>query len=294
MSLSIKSIVGSVLLALGTSAAMAAVPTVPSQPVAGPTPSPDAPATVGGTDGNSGLIVSVYDTVRGVSLTTYLGLNFKDFQPGDGNATPSSGLALDFGTLTNYSSVFGASDAANIKYTIAAGDYLPNSVNDAILGKALLTTIAPGANTVVRNGALSDSVTALRSFVSGALNGASGCAGVNPCVASTSADGGYAGGANWGDKYANKFPVSAASTVGTAMGFYLVSAAANTTFSNATVTQFANASGVATWLLDAAGHLTYNVPSAVPLPAGVWLLLSGLTGLGVIGRRRKAGEVAAA
>ena len=36
--------------------------------------------------------------------------------------------------------------------------------------------------------------------------------------------------------------------------------------------------------------LTYTVPgsgtSPVPLPAGVWLLLSGLAGMGVFGRRR--------
>lgn len=41
------------------------------------------------------------------------------------------------------------------------------------------------------------------------------------------------------------------------------------------------------WSFDlAAGTLTYSV-SAVPIPAAVWLLLSGLGGLGVMGRRRK-------
>ena len=35
----------------------------------------------------------------------------------------------------------------------------------------------------------------------------------------------------------------------------------------------------------AADTLTYSV-APVPLPAGVWLLLSGLAGLGVFGRRR--------
>jgi len=42
-----------------------------------------------------------------------------------------------------------------------------------------------------------------------------------------------------------------------------------------------------TWGFNAATDvLTYTAPSAVPLPAALWLMLSGLGGLGVVARRR--------
>ncbi len=297
MSLSIRSIVGSVLLALGTSAAMAAVPSVPSQPVSGPTPMPDAPLTPGGVNGNGGLIVSVWDATLGVSLTSYLGLNFNDMLPGATNATPNAGLVLDFGALTGFSSVFGDSDAANIKYTVTAADYLQDS--GQTLGKQLITTLASGPGNTL-NSSVVGAVSAARSFIAGALNGVGGCAGQNPCTAATSADGSYAGMAAWADRYNGQLPVSAAASVGTGMGFYLLSVSSTNNFAKATAQQYGNDAGFATWLLDAAGRLTYSLdavstnPDPVPLPAGLWLLLSGLTGVGIVGRRRKANDAAAA
>jgi hypothetical protein len=54
-------------------------------------------------------------------------------------------------------------------------------------------------------------------------------------------------------------------------------------------TAFTNASGTGTWLLTAAGDLTYTIPGSappVPLPAAAWLFASGLLGLAGVGRRR--------
>src|SRR5581483_8617856 len=105
MRISVKMIAASVVLALASAAASAAVPSVPPKP---------APAPIPGTDtaNGSGLIVSIWDAVRGVSLVDYIGLNESQFLPGNTNATPDAGLVLNFGTISGFSSTFGASDSA--------------------------------------------------------------------------------------------------------------------------------------------------------------------------------------
>jgi len=75
-------------------------------------------------------------------------------------------------------------------------------------------------------------------------------------------------------------------TVGTAENFYaLTTTNAHGTLSGAVVTQLASQ-----WNLSS-GVLTYGTPSAVPLPAPVVLLLSGLGLMGVVARRRSSAAV---
>jgi len=283
MKLSLKTLAATVALVLASSAAFAVVPTVPVQPAAGPTPLANT--------GDGGLIVSVFDQVRGVSLVQYLGLTYSQMLNGGTNATPEAGLTLNFGTLQGYNAVFGASNVGDIQYTVSAADNTASS--GSFFGKNLETTLLSVGT--IRNNTVSTATNNANNFAASALNGPSGCNGVNPCTAASSADASYAAPAsgNWGATYGAG--LSAAGTVDNALNFYSVSAANSSSgVTSAIVTQYANSVGVAKWLLTSSGGLTYTLAgTSVPLPAAVWLLVSGLMGLGTVSRRRAAASLAA-
>lgn len=91
---------------------------------------------------------------------------------------------------------------------------------------------------------------------------------------------GYAGDISWGSTLGNR-GIVAADVVGNAMTMYRTRLDPND--SNVSVVDT-----LGTWNLTAAGMLTYSAPSAVPVPAAVWLFGSGLIGLVGVARRKKA------
>jgi len=92
---------------------------------------------------------------------------------------------------------------------------------------------------------------------------------------------GYYADASWGDTIGNR-GIVASNTVDNAMTMYTVRV------NNADSGGAMLIDALGSWLLTSTGQLTYtNAPSAVPVPAAVWLFGSGLIGLAGIARRKK-------
>ena len=73
--------------------------------------------------------------------------------------------------------------------------------------------------------------------------------------------------------------------LGSAIGFYAVTATSNSSRGGASVSTFASS-----WDLTSAGVLTYGSGSPVPLPTPLLLMLSGLGLLGLVGRRKQSSD----
>ena len=268
MNLIIKAAIGA---ALTGAASMSAFATTVTPPASGPTPDPGF--------GAGGLVVEVWDASTSTSLSEWLGPTLASF--GGTAATPGT---QDYGILggsATFNSLFSASEiaAGNVNFVVEATNSLAPATPIAD------TTVASLGTGAIRGSALVGLTSSIGTGIAAIMNGSSACNNVNPCTATSTSAPGYA------VNYLGLGSLGPAKTDGTAGGaalsFYQIAFAGNNTTAQTPV-QFASSAGAATWTLSSTGDLVYSVPgaSAVPLPAAIWLLGSGLLGLAGVGRRK--------
>ncbi len=240
-----------------------------------------APASAAITDsfGPSGaeLFLTVIDTTGERSYTRDLGIEALSF---NGSAPLSFAADTTFSTF-----LAGTANPASLVWNIGAAF---NNFADPIV---VLTTAAamPGASgaaPTLTNQQLSNLPTSQDQFLS-AQNGL----GDHPSVANGSnidtkaADpDGWGGGAFWGANWGGAANFLNTALIGQSNSFFqLMQTSDGLSFTRSLWTEF-----VGNWTLASNGDLTYSsAPAAVPVPAAVWLLGSGLFGLVGVARRRK-------
>jgi hypothetical protein len=235
--------------------------------------SAQAAMTLPSVSSGSSLFVTVFDTTNQESFTTDLGLLYNNFV----NNSVTNVNTIQPGAYTPLSynldmSIFANNNPADLRFNVYAGDSLGGNGSKGFVMTAVATpSVTNGQITGVNNASAALILTFNQNCPSG-----NGCAGS------------YGNEALWGSTINGQFPAGSAAGFDQALAFYQV-AGANTPSSTAqtTVTQFADTNGSWNWLLASNGTLTFSgsEPAPVPLPAAVWLLLSGLAGVGALGRR---------
>jgi len=239
----------------------------------------------------TGLYISIWDTTSKHSELVNLSNEFADLTTA-GLWTPNTAgglfvqkanpigagnvLQLDFGVLPGFASTFGT-PGATTDYMLVSTDNNTGAVytysGTPPLTSSSLGNAQTGISGQISNWAADTTVNTLGQAID-----LTGTAAFNALVGPNA--GGTLGLAGF----------NFSQTVGTAVNFWSSIKGARGQPLN--TNEYANATGAGFWLLSATGDLTWNVPTAggapVPVPAAVWLFMSGLAGLGAIGRRRVA------
>lgn len=232
--------------------------------------------------GNGELFFSIWDNVSQTSYTRDLGINLNSFTPAVATALGAPVIFTPDTTLTTLLAGILPSSFSALTWNVAA--------MDALQANRYLTTgaqtIAAPASTFTLNQFNDNADTYIANVNDdpGHVNNANGSTVVN---AANDANG-FAGSALWGSNWSGNAGFSNSSTIGNSLFFHMLTGG---TTSGAAVTsaRYENAFGDSTWTLSNDGTLTYAnaSPAAVPVPAAVWLLGSGLIGVVGVARRRR-------
>lgn len=228
----------------------------------------------------SSLIFFAYNPDGSFSSVQTLGL--RGDKPAGASPLFTQPLTDAPGTLLNFSLTNAAGIAANagtLQWGIMSVDN-SGSISTAATVNLLTTvnssSVLTGPGAVLLNSA---GITGTGTSVKGFLTDN---ASANDSVSSTTAGATDNWTTNNGNTATLTSTIGAAAASNSTLAMYLFSNSASAN-SNTAATYAAYAG---TWSLNAATGIVSYAVNAVPVPAAVWLLLSGLGGLGVVGRRR--------
>lgn len=243
-------------------------------------------------NGPSDLFIAVFnpDTVNnpGPSLVQDLGIGQ---DAGDPNTIPQGGVLPVFDPTQPFSLQLDGS-AANFTSQLAGatvfGVFGGNIINTSgvLTGETFVTTTNVSSPTAINSGVIAGRATTAN-YVDNFLSAANGGNGVTQLLK------GAGNGQNWANQTGGSFGFPSASptaTIGSNLNFYTFTTTSDDNNASADVSQWAGH-----WNLSTTGLLTWTPDqgSPVPLPAAVWMLLSGLLGLGSIARPRRGSADAA-
>jgi hypothetical protein len=270
-------------------------------------------AAISPTDAPSDLFIAVWNPTTNTSFVGDLGssFSFSALDSGSFNTAGfSTSIAVDGGNLN---SVLGG---GTYSYSLFAGNTTPHQNvfatylgDTAFLSQNFGSALFPLSNA----GAFTSAMGTLDNYIDNNF-GCPGGPGVGSCTAPgassfTAVDTGTAASKYWASSAVPGSPghpgadfqlatYPGHATVGDAgleLTKYFAPADGGDNGSDPTVASFVGANGLAgVFSLDSSGTLSYSAGAVtgVPLPAAGWLLMSGLLGLGAVGRR-KAKAVAA-
>lgn len=234
-----------------------------------------------GASGNGELFLSVYDTSTLTSYTRDLGITMNDFIA-NGNTTNQS-----FAADALLTSTFNLG-SSSVKWNVAALDTIGSGAGGQrylSTSNTSLTTIKTTTNSAMTGGMF---------FVDNYVNAVNGSIDTNTAVNSsyvnTSANGAAYFDTGFKKDWLGNAKFDSTALVGQSLGFFYMTPSSTSGLGKISATQFAGTAGNAAWNLASNGNLNYSVaaPAAVPVPAALWLLGSGLIGMVGVARRRKA------